>query len=84
MDSGPFQFLFDSAARDPLLFVSVAVGIPLILAFLLIATVKRMHPLAVWVVLFGSGFAFSQLFPENRDQRRSLAIGDCIFCTVIT
>lgn len=75
MGEGAFHFLFDFAQREPLGFVSILIGIPLLLLFLAAATIKRINPLIVWLVLASADFGFSQVFPENRNQRLSIAIG---------
>ena len=83
MDEGALHFLFDFAQRDPLGFISILVGIPLLLLFLAVATLRRIHPVIVWLVLFGAGFGFSQVFPENRDQRLSIGIGGGLLCALL-
>ena len=83
MNEGVFHFLFDLAAREPLEFISVIVGMPLLFLFLAVATVKRIHPLAVWLVLSAGFFGLSQIFPENRDQRMSIGIGEGVLCAVL-
>jgi hypothetical protein len=83
MDEGTFHFLLDFAQREPLRFVSILIGIPLLLLFLAAATIKRIHPLIVWLVLASAGFGFSQVFPENRNQRLSIAIGGGLICGLL-
>lgn len=78
-----FHFLFDYAEREPLAFISILVGIPLLLLFLAAATLKRVHPVVAWVVLAGAFFGLSQVFPENRNQMVSIGIFDGVICGVL-
>ena len=83
VNEGLFHFLFDYAEREPIGFISILVGMPVLLLFLAAATLKRVHPVVVWVVLAGAFFAFSQVFPENRNQKWSIGIGDGVICGVL-
>ena len=83
VNEGIFHFLLDYAEREPLAFISILVGIPVLLLFLAAATVKRVHPVVVWAVLAGAFFGFSQVFPENRNQRLSIGIFDGVICGVL-
>ena len=83
MNEGIFHFLVDYAEREPLGFISILVGIPVLLLFLAAATLRRIHPAVVWVVLAGAFFGFSQVFPENRNQRLSIGVIDGVICGVL-
>ena len=83
MNEGIFHFLFDFAEREPLEFISILVGIPLLLLFLVAATVKCIHPVVAWIVLSTGLFGSSQVFPENRDQRMSIGIISGVFCAAL-
>jgi hypothetical protein len=82
MNEGILHFLNDFAEREPLQFISTLVGIPLLILFMGVATFKRIHPVVVWFVLSGALFGFSQMFPENRDQRLSIGIMEGTLCAV--
>jgi len=45
---------------------------------------RRMHPLIAWAILAAGFFGFSQLFPENRNQRGQLAIMMAVGSGVLT
>ena len=83
MNEGAFHVLFDFAEREPLAFVGILFAIPSLIAFLALATVRRINPVAVWLVLGAAFFGLSQVFPENRNQRPSIAIGDGVLCAVL-
>ena len=84
MNESAFHLLFDLAQREPLGLISIVVGIPLLVLFLIVATiVVRIHPVAVWLVLAGALFGFSQLFPENRNQRASIGLIGGVMCAVV-
>src|SRR5437763_584433 len=82
-DEHAFHFLFDLAQRDPRGFICILVGVPLLLVFLAVSTLKRVHPVIVWLVLSAAGVGFSQVFPENRNQRLSIGIGTGLICAVL-
>ena len=84
MNEGVFHYLIDFAQREPVQFISTIVGVPMLLLFLVVAAVKRIHPVVAWLVLSGVFFGFSQLFPENRDQRVTLLISSSVPCAALT
>jgi hypothetical protein len=83
VNEGVFHFVIDFAEREPLLFIGILIATPLLLLFLTAATLKRVHPIIVWVVLFTAGFGFSQVFPENRNQRLSIGVVEGVICAVL-
>jgi hypothetical protein len=83
VNEGAFHFLIDFAEREPLQFISTIVVVPMLLLVLVVASVRRIHPVVVWLVLCGAFFGLSQVFPENRDQRISIVMFDGVLCGVL-
>jgi hypothetical protein len=83
MNPESFHFLYDVASRDPLAVVGAVVGVPIMLAVLFVGTLRRIHPVVLWLLFTAAGFGFSQVFPENRNQKPSLLIGGAIGSAIL-
>src|SRR4051812_49666599 len=64
--------------------LSVVVGMIVLGLFMVAVTVGRVPSVLVWIGLALGLFLESQVFPENRNQRTSLAIGAVIGSGVLT
>lgn len=80
------EFLLE-AARDPeyrLILIGVLIALPPGLLFFFWAGRRKLHPVAVWVVLCLASFFGSQMFRENRSKKLELAISGSVVSAVAT
>jgi hypothetical protein len=83
MNPEQFHFFQDLISGNPLGAVAVLVGVALVLLLLFVGTLRRIHPIVVWLAVAANFFGFSQVFPENRTQKLSMLIGAAVAATVL-
>ena len=67
-----------------MMLVTIIVLLPVGLAFAYWVYRRRVHPVAVWVILAVAMWCGSQIFPENRSQAGELVFWAAGMSTVVT